>query len=167
MGEYFKPLRRRIGVVTLVMACVFAGGWVRSLTMLDLFTVATSNNLWRFTIEDGIVEFSFYQRVSGDPQLSQNSGWKSDSNVTPNGGKIRSGPTTANLAMSDTKLEFYSFAYAAKYWVSPTFAMDMYFFVFPYWSIVIPLTLLSAWLLLSKPRSKPANAQSSSGDTPP
>ena len=28
MGDYFKPWRRKIGVATLVMACVFAAGWV-------------------------------------------------------------------------------------------------------------------------------------------
>lgn len=30
----------------------------------------------------------------------------------------------------------------------------------PYWSFVIPLTLLSAWLLLSKPRAKTIRADS-------
>jgi len=30
MGEFFKGWRRKTGVVTLVMACVFTGGWVRS-----------------------------------------------------------------------------------------------------------------------------------------
>jgi hypothetical protein len=28
------------------------------------------------------------------------------------------------------------------------------YWIIPYWSIVIPLTLLSAWLLLSKPRKR-------------
>lgn len=32
---YFKPMRPKIGVLTLVMACVFAGGWVRSFTLTD------------------------------------------------------------------------------------------------------------------------------------
>ena len=30
MREFFKPWRRKIGVVTLVMACVLMAGWVRS-----------------------------------------------------------------------------------------------------------------------------------------
>ena len=30
MGNYFKPWRRKIGVVTLVMALVFMAGWLRS-----------------------------------------------------------------------------------------------------------------------------------------
>ena len=28
MSDFFKPWRRKIGVVTLFVACVFAGGWV-------------------------------------------------------------------------------------------------------------------------------------------
>lgn len=35
MGEYFKPWQRKIGVVALLMACVFAAGWVRSGTVED------------------------------------------------------------------------------------------------------------------------------------
>lgn len=31
MGEsFFKPWRRKLGLLTLLMACVFAAGWVRS-----------------------------------------------------------------------------------------------------------------------------------------
>ena len=38
MGEYFKPLRRKLGVVTLLMACVLMAGWVRSLSIFDAVT---------------------------------------------------------------------------------------------------------------------------------
>jgi hypothetical protein len=34
-GDYFRPWRRKIGVMTLVMACVFAAGWVRSSVRFD------------------------------------------------------------------------------------------------------------------------------------
>src|SRR4051812_37506464 len=37
MPTYFKPLRRKLGVVTLVTACVFAAGWVRSVFVADIF----------------------------------------------------------------------------------------------------------------------------------
>lgn len=33
--NYFKPLRRKLGVVTLVTACGLLGGWVRSLYAID------------------------------------------------------------------------------------------------------------------------------------
>ena len=35
MGEFFKGWRRKVGVVTLAMALVFMGGWVRSLVIDD------------------------------------------------------------------------------------------------------------------------------------
>ena len=39
MGDYFKPWRRKIGVVTLMLACVFMGGWMRSIFFLDFISV--------------------------------------------------------------------------------------------------------------------------------
>jgi len=30
MGGFFKPMRRKFGVLTLVMACVFMAGWVKA-----------------------------------------------------------------------------------------------------------------------------------------
>lgn len=41
IGGYFRGWKRKAGVVTLVMACVCAAGWVRSLNFSDalLFTV--------------------------------------------------------------------------------------------------------------------------------
>lgn len=35
MREFFKPWRRKLGVVTLVMACLLMAGWVRSVRKLD------------------------------------------------------------------------------------------------------------------------------------
>ena len=36
MGDFFHGWRRKIGVVTLVMALVFVSGWVRSLCAEDI-----------------------------------------------------------------------------------------------------------------------------------
>ena len=35
MGEFFKPRRRKVGVLTLVMACLFAAGWIRSIRLSE------------------------------------------------------------------------------------------------------------------------------------
>jgi len=43
MGEFFKGLRRRIGIVTLLMACVFMGGWIRSPHHCDSFNSPIGN----------------------------------------------------------------------------------------------------------------------------
>ena len=44
MGDYFKPWRRKIGVLTLVMACVFMGAWVRSNSILDELLLHVAKN---------------------------------------------------------------------------------------------------------------------------
>ena len=35
MGNFFRGWRRKLGVVTLLLACVAMGGWVRSLVIKD------------------------------------------------------------------------------------------------------------------------------------
>lgn len=35
MSEYFKPWRRKIGVLTLLIASMFTAGWIRSSTVED------------------------------------------------------------------------------------------------------------------------------------
>jgi len=35
---YFKPWRRKIGMITLVLACLSAAGWARSISVEDVFS---------------------------------------------------------------------------------------------------------------------------------
>lgn len=83
MRDFFRGWRWKLGIVTLVMACVFAVGWVRSLSDPDVLI-------------DGV------------------------------------GSTKGFVSMTSFDGDF-----------------GIVFFI-PYWSIVLPLTLLSACLLLSK-----------------
>jgi len=101
MGSYFKPWRRKFGVVTLVMACVFAGGWVKTLTRYEEMSFHASANLELF-IESGEGIFSFGRLVEKNAN---------------------------NFSV-------------------------LWYCRLPYWLLVIPLTLLSGWLLLSKPRRR-------------
>ena len=101
MFNYFRGWRRKAGLVTLLMACVFAAGWVRSLTEID--------------------------------RLGLFGGW-----VCSWGGSMR----LVEVSFITTQIGGASVRAAQ---LTP-------FFSIPYWMIVLPLTLLSAWLLLSKPR---------------
>jgi hypothetical protein len=157
MREFFRGWKRKSGVATLVMACVLTVGWIRSYSNLDMLTLATWNSFWRLTIEEGLVELSRYQRVSGeDPQLRGKNGsrnsWTTDNNIKPDGTKSIFGYAFANLAIADWKTEFLGFAFATKKWSDPAFVVDISFFYFQFRDVVIPLALLSAWLLLRKPR---------------
>lgn len=102
MGNYFKPLQRKMGVVTLVMALLFLAAWGRS----------------------QIVEYTLTWPISDDQELivafHSNAMWI---------GKSR--PHTANGVTTIQRL-----------WSA----------IMPYWLAIIPLTFLSAWLILSTPR---------------
>ena len=104
MGKFFHGWRRKIGVVTLLMACMFAVGWVTSLSgrLPSERGVSIEIELWESRID---VVFNQIEFVESDPH---------------------------NLIGT---------------WEFRRIPI-------PYWSIVIPLTLLSAFLLLSKPRPR-------------
>lgn len=101
MREFFKPWRRKVGVVSVGLACVFMAGWVRSYQTDDQFEVFGH----MFVSFEG----SFYE-MSRTVTVSNQGG----SNI-------------ATIALSPL-------------WQCP------------YWTVVAPLTLLSTYLLLSKPR---------------
>ncbi len=137
MVEFFSGWRRKAGVVTLLMACIFMAGWLRSNVLQD--------------------NFAFYSGIHSDDALlsADNSlGWyrhsSPDSIVSPFMPYWRTWPfTEIDNVFHDPALSrswrFCGFASAEferqgiKVWI------------IPYWSIVIPLTLLAAYLLLSKP----------------
>lgn len=41
MGAFFNPWRRKFGVLTLAMACLLAGAWLRSLSADDYIILAS------------------------------------------------------------------------------------------------------------------------------
>lgn len=104
MWSYFKSLRRKFGVVTLVIACVLAAGWVRSFYIFDVYTQSQETV---FASDKG--GFGAY---------------------TPTSVKVTANGTTAFLRELKQRWSV------------------------PYWSVVVPLTLLTTWLLLSKPRAR-------------
>lgn len=103
MRNFFKPWRRKIGVVTLLIACVFAAGWIRSYQNFDDLKVLSHT----FFSSDGVfgeLTFTIDHQVQG-------------------------GRVVATVSASPAWQFLYSL-------------------------ITIPLTLLSAWLLLTKPPKK-------------
>ena len=142
MGEFFKGWRIKIGVMTLVMACVFLGGWVRSRSTVDLMTLYYAKSNCIFV--SGGERFLF---VLGDKQV------QSETNDRDEGVDYRIArwpDATKKLTTHWHSLN----ASTVKVYLSRInrdTIISSYMMV-PYWSIIIPLTLMSAWLLLSKPR---------------
>ena len=154
MGEFFKPWRRKIGVVTLVMACVLAAGWMRSLYCIDAvefysgWNTATSvvsvdrSICWaRYNYNGHPISLPTVESIEIPP--SPSTGIYSPARpywgIKINGfrGPGRNGYRPPVLEVSVDDGGGVNFTRCA---------------IVPYWSIVIPLTVLSACLLLSKPR---------------
>ncbi len=161
MDDFFKSWRRRVGVITLVLACVFVAGWVRSLRVSDLVTMHivvdrirgqdAVSAVYLHTVPNYLLFRRTCQAIGNVPA----SKWIKHLKI----------PTLSLGGPTQTLEEFIS---SKGHWslgligtdtprslVNPNGKLD-WVYAIPYWSIVVPLTLLSTWLMLSRPRAKKA-----------
>jgi len=156
MGEFFNGWRRKTGVVTLVMACVLLAGWVR-----------TINRPVFFDLQDNVT-------------LASVTGWLSLSRRRPAPEiKVHSWPLCVENG------EYYEDVLWISDWSIPGFRVQEYGTCddsdgtpesaswtrvkeigMEYWVLILPCTLLSASLLLTKSRrstpkksSEPVNVE--------
>lgn len=141
MENHFKPLRRKIGIATLVMACVFAGGWVRSLTHTDSLWVTSPDIQHMFTSQRGA--FRWGKQI---PNLSHD--YSFDLSEVPDA-IYRNHDTFWRSYEMDWRYGIGEFDFGAGTESGDSVITRMERWCVPYWSIVIPLVLLSAWLLFS------------------
>lgn len=128
MREFFRGWKRKAGLVTLVLACVFAAGWVRSLDKMDDVDLPD----WGIT--------SNFLRVC-DGEISLN-------NILPSEHERAGGVTDAEYeSRNHTSSRWCGFAFEQAY---PKNGSRIRAYTIPFWALVIPLTLLSAWLLLNR-----------------
>jgi len=139
MGDFFKPWRRKIGVVTLVLACLFMAGWVRSHFYVDLVRIE-SHQLR--SVGSMLMWVKF-----GDWNEFNNFSSKADFWETDNAKDV--GWLYLRLNGADD-WKFCGFKFGNGF--GHNGLRFLHYWVVPYYAVVLPLTLLSAYLLLSKPR---------------
>lgn len=136
MREFFRGWRRKVGVVTLMMACVFAAGWVRSLTSTDGFQW----NLKAF----GFGAMSTHNSVAVIfGILDEPFGWS-----LPEFMSGRFSTIDEQFKGLDWRWGFAGIRFGR----DPTPATSAFVCVAAYSWVVLPLTLTSAVLLLKKPQ---------------
>lgn len=179
MGEYFQPLRRKIGMIMLGLSCVFMGGLMNSLTAehyIDVLKTSfrserllstNSNIVWEsFSSEIPAHYFPTTFHIWRHNQLDLKSGKDGLAYVCTDGTannyceiqffltpEARDYAKTQGNRSMETRFElaerWFGFGYLEWHgWASLTVVLV------PYWSIVLPLTLLSAYLLLGRPLVK-------------
>ena len=153
MADYFRPSRRRLGGIMLGLACVFASGWIRSLTTTDALgfgepnaynvVVSTKAEIRWAKITPGLNRIGFEWSTSPPVEEESEFHWQES--------KI------------EWRQAFCGFDFGSGVSASlPNHHTQRW--VIPYWSIVVPLTLISAGLLLSK-RRQPAKIEPSQEPT--
>ena len=147
MQEFFHGWRPKVGCVTLAIACVFLTGWVRSLTELDI--IVRLNPHTTFVV------------LSANGTLSWETMWPITT-PRPSRWMFRHQADSTNETF-DVPLGFlglgFDFRDQSMIQTMPGSApsiLQSKTWQAPYWSLVIPLTAISVWLLLSKSRQSAA-----------
>ena len=126
MGEFFKPWRRKSGVAALAVACVLGVGWVRNLSVVDSIYLYSGSLV-------GLECLS----MNGQCKLS----------LTFNTGPAHTGWDSYLVSLDQIESRINS---SLGRWVGPViFEVTI---PLQYCYVVPSMTLLSAYLLLSKPR---------------
>jgi len=159
MGVFFKGWRRKAGCVVLVMACLLATAWMRSHVTRDVFHICSRDPVLYVASVDGailLVKNSFIGKGHIAPtQVVKDEHdywepweirwhWRSEWCGFLFGSGVKSLPLD-KIPPEERR------------WVidNPIKDRRVDVWIIPHWSVVLPLTILSAYLLLWKPRSKP------------
>jgi len=140
MREFFRGWRRKTGCVTLLVACLLTGGWVRSLTRHDGINYRTGQQSDQRLISFQSAVHWCWLEGSADLHLFPTIDWYSFPHAT----NLMVNHPQRTWRWSYAGFGMHDFTYAG----NATFTV----LVIPYWSIVLPLIVLSAWLLFSKSR---------------
>ena len=148
MREFFRGWRRKAGCLTLGLACLFAAGWMRSYSNYETFTFPFGSNNYvqaAFVYKKLIVGRISIKR-SGEQANARPQMWVTDPHSEELWTEFAIGGTTSQ-ANPDFVAPHTHSTVSSK---GAEYLVDHWFCSVPCWSIVLPLTLLSAWLLLSK-----------------
>ena len=158
MGEFFQGWRRKIGCITLLMACVAMGGWVRGLSVADCARIRTgpcsldhfvSSKFGLVWDRRMVADSNELIRVSN---LQRYSVWHPKSNKR-NVSTFKTYDSIFDVVAPfdiDWDYQLCGVHFGQGVPKQASFIRNSFVFI-SYWSIIIPLTLASAFLL-SKPR---------------
>ncbi len=152
MREFFKGWRRKFGCITLLMACVFMGGWVRSWSHKECVQIPLSKtSSIHVGSTDHVLGFAYH--TDCDPSENQFDFWshfeegKIDEVLSIDG----NGPLGSDGSDMEWRILCGNLAMGRSEYL-PDFVAQYSFAVVPYWPIVMSLALLSTALLFSKTR---------------
>jgi|GEM_PF-977757 hypothetical protein len=174
MGVFFKGWRRKIGLLTLPLACVFMAGWVRSLHIEDTLDVIVGNHTFHefHSTGNGVMwVWTWNSRLNHQEErpnglvfvhkvLTKPFGWR----IFATGRRFNWISTPIGLEKDVGDVLDYDYAKTSPAprwycnWIGMRFGVEGtpnvrgVIMTAHYWMFACPLTLFTAWLLLTKPR---------------
>ena len=154
MGKFFTPLRRKIGFATLAVTCVFAMGWVRSQEYVDGIVI----NGWKSFISIRSLDQVLLVVCTGPPSrdaeiISTSSSRNSDVEgyrVDSEGQRIPRTFSKIGSPASYASLGGLGLGSGQSRWSD----QRVRWIVIPYVFVVPVLTIISAYLFMSRPSAK-------------
>lgn len=148
MRSFLKGWWRKVGLTTLTLAVLLAAGWGRSFYSEDFVSIQY-RRLDTFVFSSG--GFLLWQRTI---DRDHNQGERPVSHASmPYDSATRYDPWKGLDV--DWRMEFAGASIGAgTHQAGPGTLYHFRMWVIPYWMLVLPLTLTSACLILSKPRKK-------------
>lgn len=149
MRGYFKPLRRKFGIATLMVACLTTAIWVRANLVTDLFVVGDSREFRIWEIRSCCLLFG-KDSLIGEAQSGRNQFWTVCPKDFP-GSKLYTTHRTLGNNEWEWRVQGCGFDFGRTRIKNQQNGFQLPLWVIPLWFIALPWTGLSAWLLLSKP----------------
>jgi hypothetical protein len=144
MNEFFNSWRRKAGVLLLLLACLFMAGWIRGLKTVDFIEYPIGDQAWHaWAISEGSIRcWTITTEIAPCERVPRSFRWRAYDVLTAmfvNGDE-------PIWRWRENRLQ----PYAGPIW---SWQIPCNLFI-PYWSIVIPITALSAWLIFQPRLSK-------------
>ena len=139
----------------LALSCVLCAAWVRSLEFEDWFSFPNGDSIHVFEFMDGSIGWSRVYPAQSNSQWS----YEHAKNHRREREQNRAQGLVQVFERDFLQWRWKAFGFSAHEWITPPskgkkWLNHGHVWTVHYWSIVIPLTLLSAWLLLSTTRAK-------------
>ncbi|WP_010582197.1 hypothetical protein [Schlesneria paludicola] len=165
MREILRGWKRKTGLATLLLACLFCAGWIRGFFVEDVWQPPTGVQLGN--LHEDTIQYVFKSSAHGmtwekfEGLHGTKFGWQ------PGWGTDPTMPTDEmeNKVIGDIKWRWrwggFDFRDSQRNDIHHTRSK------IPYWPIVLPLTALATWLLLSKPGARMPSPPTNAGSHQP
>lgn len=151
MREFFRGWRRKVGCVTLVMALALTGAWIRSSLVQDEIYLLRPERVYAIQSSVGGIQWENHSPSFVFPG-GGSFHWISRTMVYPSERHWRSHVLEENVCWDCAGFVYY------KAIDSTPLSRTVEIWRGPYWSLVVPLTMLSSYLLLCPPRKRKAKS---------